>query len=192
MLTAESQDQQNHDRIRVRARVPKNINIIVMLEANIVRNFLLTMMLVSVSLPVIYAGYYSVALNGLRGEMRLMLSQILTLQRAFSADSGEYAYFEEFYGAPVKGVSNCQQPQGAVKLGFKIDWCHEKGAVVVRYAYKILKLKDKNGFTAVAKSGSDTFDRSFVCSSNGQIDQWHLDEKGQFSLVSSCFLSSQD
>ena len=170
----------------------KNINIILILKANAVRNFLLTMMLVSVSLPVIYAGYYSMTLNGLRGEMRVMLSQILTLERVFFADSGEYAYFEDFYGAPIEGVSKCQQPEGAAKLGFKIDWCHENGAAVVRYAYKIMKLKDKNGFAAIAQSGSDRFDRSFVCSSNGQIDQWQLDEKGQFSLVSSCFFSSKD
>lgn len=156
------------------------------------RNFLLTIMLASVSLPVIYAGYYNMALNGLRGEMRVMLSQILTLERVVSADSGEYAFFEEFYGAPIQGKSNCKQPQGAAKLGFKIDWCHEKGAAVVRYAYKVLKPKGKNGFTAVAKSGSDNLNRSFVCSSNGQVDQWHLDEKGQFSSIASCFFSSND
>lgn len=127
------------------AQMPKNLNIILILEANAMRNFLLTIMLASVSLPVIYAGYYNMALNGLRGEMRVMLSQILTLERVVSADSGEYAFFEEFYGAPIQGKSNCKQPQGAAKLGFKIDWCHEKGQQWCGMPIKFLNQKVKMG-----------------------------------------------
>jgi hypothetical protein len=137
----------------------------------------------------IYGSYYSLRINGLRGEMRLMLSYLHTLEHAAKLEKGEYLFFEQFYGARIDGQDHCQQPPGAARLGFFIRWCHEPQGSVMRYAYRVLPVKRDDqtlGFKAIAHSGSDRAGRSFICFFEGQQDIWQMSENRQLTSVRAC------
>lgn len=122
--------------------------------------------------PLAYASYYHMKINSLRAEMRLMLSYLSSLQQSQHLESGRYVGFDEWYGARIRGEDNCRQPEGAARLGFILRWCHQEQAAEIRYAYRVKLHEDRSAFRAVAHSGSDHRDRSFVCFFGDQKDRW--------------------
>ncbi|MFW7379454.1 MAG: hypothetical protein ACOH5I_11645 [Oligoflexus sp.] len=141
-----------------------------------------------ISATLLYGSCYRMQLNGLRAEMRLMLSYIHTLQKSYEVDEGRFSYFEEYYGAQISGKDHCEQPEGAARLGFILHWCHEEQATELRYAYQVIPtvVEDESSFLAVAHSGSDVKDRSFICYFSDQIDVWTIDEKKRLQSLRSC------
>lgn len=149
---------------------------------------LLLSMLVLGGVSLLYGASYRLQINGSRGEMRLMLSYLHTLEEAIRLDTGSYAYFDQYYGARIEGHDHCQQPEGAARLGFLIRWCHEEGASPVRYAYKVLPVNESvgQGFQAIAHSGSDATGASFVCFFRDQAEKWVMNEQKELISIQNC------
>ncbi|SMF34505.1 hypothetical protein [Pseudobacteriovorax antillogorgiicola] len=130
------------------------------------------------------AMYVTVTVRGLRAEARLMLSYLHTLQKAQRMESDRYMSFDQFYGAPLKGQDNCQQPEGAARLGFLLKWCHSESASPLRYAYRVRETTD--GFIGEAHAGSASDGGSFVCFGFHEEDIWQIDKKRSLSHINSC------
>jgi len=155
---------------------------------HIIRRGLIAVLVVSVTTTMLYGTYYRMQLNGSRAEMRLMLTYLHTLQQSYRIDEGRYVFFNRFYGAQIAGEDHCQQPEEAARLGFILRWCHEEQAVEMRYAYQILpssSLGDQ-GFQAIAHSGSDGENHSFVCFFANQTDVWSITEEKALKSLRTC------
>lgn len=144
-----------------------------------------------VTLVLLYALHAHLQLNGLRGEMRVMLGYLATLQKSYFLETGNYSYFSEYYGASIHGEDFCKQPDGAAAVGFMVKWCHFESAPLVRYAYRVTPtqpLEQSGGlsFLAEAHSGSDQNHDSFVCRWSHQDDVWILTSDMKMNEQKSC------
>lgn len=137
-----------------------------------------------VSLPVSYAYIRSVK-SGIRAEAQLMMSYIRTLENAYFLENGHYLPFKP-YGASLLGQENCQQPEGAKRLGFLISWCAgAKKVDPVRYVYRV-EVSDEDGYIITATSGSDRDGLSFVCLQNSHVDLWQQVKNDKKKHVLDC------
>lgn len=122
-------------------------------------------------------------------EAQMQLQLIYRLEHAHYLDTGRFVGFEQNYGAPLLGKGQCEPPTGARELGFKLRTClqPEGHPAKIKYFYriKLVRTKDgKDGFLAMAFSGSDTNGRNFACL-HGQ-DTWTIDTQKQLDHVESC------
>ncbi len=143
------------------------------------------------SAVIVYVIHGQLQLNGLRGEMRVMLGYLATLQNGYYLETGNYSYFEDYYGASIAGKDHCQQPEAAAMIGFIIKWCHYENSPELRYAYRVLETAPnrdarKLSFMAEAHSGSDALRLSFVCRWQGQNDVWRLGSDKKLAEVETC------
>lgn len=120
-----------------------------------------------------FQGYRNFVTAGLQAEAHLLTSYIRTLERAYELENGDYIAFGP-YGAAHRGHSNCQQPEGAKRLGFAIRWCQGRpGTEPVRYFYQVKLTQDTSEpIQIIATSGSDRNNLSFVCFGQGGPDIW--------------------
>jgi hypothetical protein len=141
-------------------------------------------LMVLIAIPV----YQNLKTKSLQAEAKVILSYISTLESAHSADTGEYIFFDEYYGSPMKGKDSCERPKGAVELGFLLRNCSKDPHVGgLRYAYRIEPVEDKNlGFKAVAVSGSDLNDGSFVCPGVAVVDKWYTNADKNYVREIAC------
>lgn len=153
-----------------------------------IQRALIAVIVLVLSGALFYGSYYRMKLNGLRAEMRLMLSYLHTLQHSYRLEEGRYAYFQQFYGAQIAGADHCLQPEGAARLGFILRWCHEEQASELRYAYQVLSLERNGeiGFQAIAHSGSDANHDSFVCFFSNQLDVWAMHDDKHLRPIRMC------
>lgn len=117
-----------------------------------------------------------------------MLSYLQTLQRVYRSEHGQYVDFNTYYGAPIQGHDNCEQPMGAAQLGFLLHGCHEIKAPAPRYAYRSLILdKPAPAYQLEARSGSDQAGRSLICFNPDGHELWQISQNQQIMPTKSCW-----
>lgn len=134
-----------------------------------------------------YWAYTKSVKAGLQAEAHLIMSYIGTLQKAYHFEHGEFLAFP-FYGAKIGAKENCEQPPGAAKLGFQINWCSgDKSVEPIRYAYQVkLSEDDEQGYILTAHSGSDERGYSFVCFGHGEADIWRMNRSQKKEHILEC------
>lgn len=135
-----------------------------------------------------YVSFHQLSLRGMQAEARLLLSYMQTLQNVYHIEQGQYARFDQPYGAPLRGEDHCEQPLGAAQLGFIIHGCHDIRAAAPRYAYRSLPLgTDKNSYRLEAEAGSDAAQRSLVCFTAEEREFWVAEQNKDIIAVQSCW-----
>ena len=130
--------------------------------------------------------YRHLVINGLEAEAKIMLAYMHSLEAAHQMETGRYVFFSDWYGAPIDGRNNCNQPDGARDLGFMIRWCRGDGkGQMMRFAYRVVPATNGSGFAIQARSGSDAAKESFVCFGASK-SQWILDENRQLNRSDGC------
>ncbi len=123
--------------------------------------------------------------RSVRGEAKLMMGYIHTLERVYKLENKRYMLWDKYYGAVLKGEDQCEQPEDAAEVGFLIAGCHREKSLPPRYAYRVLK-DAKDHYRVEAKSGSDRQGRSYVCFSEDGNELWESRQNLEYSLVESC------
>ncbi len=135
-----------------------------------------------------YVSYRQLSQRGMQAEARLMLSYMQTLQSVYHIEHGQFAKFDQAYGASIQGKDNCEQPVGAAELGFLIHGCHDLKAPAPRYAYRSMLLGGTvQSYRLEAEAGSDERGRSFVCFSPRDRESWTLEQNQEIVSVESCW-----
>ena len=123
-------------------------------------------------------------------EAKLQLLLIHRLEQAHFLDTGRFVGFEQQFGAPLLGTDQCEQPDGAKELGFKLRNCKVRAssAINIKYFYTIRLTSPSGsgpGFIATAASGSRADGQNLVCVAAGQ-DIWTINEHKQIAQVETC------
>ncbi|HYX39494.1 MAG TPA: hypothetical protein VE954_40870 [Oligoflexus sp.] len=135
-----------------------------------------------------YVGFRQLSMRGTQAEARLMLSYMQTLQNVYHIEQGQFARFDQFYGAPLHGEDHCEQPEGAARLGFLLHGCHDLKSPAPRYAYRSLpQIKPKAGYRLEAEGGTDAQDRSLVCFGADDRELWVAEQNTEIVAVQSCW-----
>ena len=141
--------------------------------------------LATIAAALVIPFFQSLEEKSLRAEVRVILGYMATLQGAYHTDSGQYAYFDEPYGAPINGEENCLRPKGAETLGFTLNNCKKdplNGGL--RYTYSALK--DGESYIGRGTSGSDINGKSYVCAGSKTKDLWEIGPDKQTRQVLDC------
>jgi hypothetical protein len=135
-----------------------------------------------------YVGYRQLSIRGMQAEARLLLSYMQTLQNVYHIEQGQYARFDQFYGASLQGKDQCEQPEGAARLGFLIHGCHDLESPAPRYAYRSLPLtKPVMGYRLEAEGGTDAQGRSLICFAPDDRELWVLEQNKDIVAIQSCW-----
>lgn len=135
-----------------------------------------------------YVGYRQLSIRGMQAEARLLLTYMQTLQNVYHIEQGQYARFDQFYGAPIQGKDQCEQPEGAARLGFLIHGCHDLKSPAPRYAYRSLPLtKPALTYRLEAEGGTDAQGRSLICFTPVDRELWVLEQNKDIVAIESCW-----
>jgi hypothetical protein len=135
-----------------------------------------------------YVGYRQLSMRGMQAEARLLLSYMQTLQNVYHIEQGQYARFDKFYGAPIQGKDQCEQPEAAARLGFLIHGCHDLESPAPRYAYRSLPLtRPATNYRLEAEGGTDAQGRSLICFSPDDRELWTLEQNKDIVAIQSCW-----
>lgn len=135
-----------------------------------------------------YVSYRQLSIRGMQAEARLFLSYMQTLQNVYHIEQGQYAGFDQSYGAPLLGKDHCEQPIGAAQLGFLIHGCHDIKSPAPRYAYRSLPMgKPLPGYRLEAEGGTDAGGRSLICFTPEDREFWVAEQNKGIVAVQSCW-----
>jgi hypothetical protein len=135
-----------------------------------------------------YVSYRQLSMRGMQAEARLFLSYMQTLQNVYHIEQGQYARFDQPYGAPLQGQDHCEQPEGAARLGFLIHGCHDLKSPAPRYAYRSLPImKPSPGYRLEAEGGTDEQGRSLVCFTAEDRELWVAEQNKDIIAIQSCW-----
>ncbi len=135
-----------------------------------------------------YVGYRQLSIRGMQAEARLLLSYMQTLQNVYHIEHGQFARFDQYYGAPILGKDQCQQPEGAARLGFLIHGCHDLKSPAPRYAYRSLPLmKPQPDYRLEAEGGTDSEGRSLICFTPEDRELWVAEQNKDIVAIQSCW-----
>ncbi len=123
--------------------------------------------------------------RSVRGEAKLMMGYIHTLERVYKLENKRYMHWENFYGSILQGADQCEQPEEAAEVGFFIPGCHREKSMPPRYAYRVIQ-EPNDRYRIEAKSGSDKAGRSFVCFVETGTELWESRQNLEYSLIESC------
>ena len=151
------------------------------------RIMLLFIVLSLIGGSLMYAAYHQLYLRGLEAEAKLMMSYVHTLERVYKLEYRQFMFWDELYGAAQNGEDRCYQPEGAAEVGFFVPGCHREGALVPRYAYRVVKESVGDRYRIEAVSGSDKAGRSFVCFKADQHELWQSSQNLEFTQIVSCW-----
>jgi hypothetical protein len=128
------------------------------------------------------------SMRGMQAEARLLLSYMQTLQNVYHIEQGQYARFDRPYGAPLQGEDHCEQPEGAVQLGFILHGCHDLKSPAPRYAYRsLLQTKPRPEYRLEAEGGTDAAGRSLVCFAPKDRELWVAEQNKDLIAIQSCW-----
>lgn len=114
------------------------------------------------------------------GEARNNLSHVYTLQQSYHLDHNDYQTFA-IYGRLANTNVNCQAnqnpPDGAARIGFRIEPCVGQSAPVPRYGYTANR-QTRSTFIASAVSGANN--NNLVCPGSA-AHEFRIDQNKAFT-----------